>query len=61
LASAIANCLGCRQSSIKRLMARLRALPKDAIPKRKKGFGCPAAIKSHALKILERYLKKIHA
>jgi hypothetical protein len=42
-------------------MVKLRALPKDAIPKRKKGFSCPATIKSHALKILERYVKKIHA
>jgi hypothetical protein len=35
-----------------------KALPKEVIPERKKGSGCPAMIKSHALKVLERYIEK---
>jgi IS30 family transposase len=56
--SAIADRLGRHRSSVKRLLAKTKALPKDIIPERKKGSGRPAMIKSHALKVLERYVKK---
>jgi hypothetical protein len=39
-------------------LAKSRALAKDAILERKKSSGLPATIKSHALKVLERYVKK---
>jgi hypothetical protein len=39
-------------------VVKSRALPKDIIPKRKKGSGHPTMIKSHALKVLEKYVRK---
>ncbi len=56
--SAIADCLGRHWLSVKCLLAKTKALPKEVIPERKKGSGHPAMIKSYALKVLERYLKK---
>ncbi len=56
--SPIADCLGRHRSSVKRLLAKTKALPKDVIPERRKDSGRPAMIKSHALKVLERYVKK---
>jgi IS30 family transposase len=56
--SAIADRLGRHRSSVKRLLAKTKALPKDVIPERKKGSDRPVMIKSHALKVLERYVKK---
>ena len=32
--------------------------PEDVIPERKKGSGRPVTITNHALKVLERYIKK---
>ncbi len=58
MASAIADHLGHHRLSIKHLLAKSRALPKDVIPKRKKGSDCLAMIKIQVLKILERYVKK---
>ncbi len=49
LASAIADHLGRHRLSIKHLLAKSRALPKDVIPKRKKGSDCPAMIKIQVL------------
>jgi transposase len=57
-ATTIADRLGRHRSSIKRLLAKARVLPKYAIPERKKGSGRPATLPSHALKVLERYVKK---
>jgi hypothetical protein len=56
--SAISDCLGRHWLSVKCLLAKTKALPKEFIPERKKGSGHPAMIKSYALKVLERYLKK---
>ncbi len=58
LTSAIADRLGCQRSSVKRLLAKQKALPKDVIPERKKGSGRPAMIKSHTMKVLERSIRK---
>jgi transposase len=57
-ATVIADRLGRHRSSIKRLLAKARALPPRAIPERKKGSGRPATITSSDLKILERFVKK---
>ncbi len=58
MASVIADRLCCNRSSIKHLLTKSMALPKDIIPERKKGSSRPTTIRSHALKILERYVKK---
>jgi hypothetical protein len=55
----IADRLGCHQSSIKRLLAKAKDLPASSIPERNKGSGRPCVIDSYALKVLDRFVKKI--
>jgi transposase len=54
----IADRLGRHRSSIKRLLAKARALPPRSIPARKKGSGRPAIIPKHGLKVMERFVRK---
>jgi hypothetical protein len=54
----IAECLGHYWSSIKRLLVKAKSLPPRSISARKKASGRPSVISKHALKILERYVKK---
>jgi hypothetical protein len=49
---------GCHWSSLKCLLAKSTDDPKDSIPKWKMGSGCPVTIRSHALRVLESYVKK---
>jgi transposase len=54
----IAERLGCHRSAIFRLLNKAKNLPPLQIPERKKGSGRPKKIPGHALKILERFVKK---
>ncbi len=54
----IAERLGRHQSAIFRLLNKAKNLPPLQSPERKKGSGRPKKIPGHALKILERFVKK---
>jgi hypothetical protein len=54
----IANRLGCHRSAIFCLLNKTKYLAHRQIPERKKGSGIPKKIPGHALKVLERFVKK---
>jgi hypothetical protein len=56
--ASIADRLGRHRSSIKRLLVKARDLFARSIPDRKKGSVRPFVINSHAMKVLERFVRK---
>jgi hypothetical protein len=56
--ASIAESLGRHRSSIKCLLVKARDLFAHSIPDRKKGSVRPSVINSHAMKVLERFVRK---